>query len=90
MRPISLRSLAGAAVTATLLMSMSLATVAAHSQTVNPNGAGDGFTKPISNPWAIAHCRAASPLHVAETSGGVVAFSPAIAFDNCEPGTGGD
>jgi hypothetical protein len=57
---------------------------------VDPNGNGAGFTKPISNPWAMAHCQAASPLHVAETSGGVVAFNPAIAFENCVPGTRGD
>lgn len=76
------------AIAATLL-ALSTATVAAHSQTVDPNGNGDGFTKPISNPWAMAHCQAASPLHIAETSNGVVQFNPARPFDNCVPGTRG-
>ena len=71
------------------LVALSTATAAAHSQTVNPNGNGDGFTKPISNAWAMAHCQAASPLHIAETSGGVVQFNPARPFDNCVPGTRG-
>lgn len=74
---------------AATLVALSTATVAAHSQTVNPNGNGEGFTKPISKPWAMAHCQAAAPLHIAETSNGVVQFNPAIAFDNCVPGTRG-
>jgi hypothetical protein len=90
MRSMTLRSLARAAAGAAIILSMSVASVAAHGQTVDPNGNGEGFTKPISNPWAMAHCQAASPLHVHETSGGVVAFNPAIAFDNCVPGTRGD
>ena len=75
---------------AATLVALSTATVAAHSQTINPNGNGDGFTKPISNPWAMAHCQAESPLHIAETSNGVVQFNPARPFDNCVPGTRGD
>ena len=50
--------------------------VAAHSQTVNPNGQGDGFVKPISNPWAQAHCHAQAPAVVFEASDGVVKFTP--------------
>lgn len=87
---LSIRALARAAATATLLLSMSVATAAAHTQTVDPTGNGDGFTKPISNPWAMAHCQAASPVIVADASGGVVQFNPARAFDNCVPGTRGN
>jgi hypothetical protein len=83
------RSIARAAAVAMMLVALSAAGVAAHSQTVTPSGNGDGFTKPISNPWAMAHCKAASPLLVAGASGGVVQFNPAQAFDNCEPGTRG-
>jgi hypothetical protein len=71
------------AIAATLL-ALSTATVAAHSQTVNPNGNGDGFTKPISNAWAQAHCNAQSPSIVADRSNGVVAFNPAGALP-CPP-----
>jgi len=81
------RLLGRAAVTATMLLALGAGSVAAHSQTVDPNGNGEGFTKPISNPWAMAHCMAASPLHVDETSNGVVSFNPGRAFDNCVPGT---
>jgi hypothetical protein len=90
MRTLTPRVLARALAAAAIIATMSVASVAAHSQTVDPNGNGAGFTKPISNPWAMAHCKAASPLHVDETSGGVVAFSPGIAFENCVPGTRGD
>ena len=90
MRSMTARILARALAAAVIVGAMSVASVAAHSQTVNPNGNGEGFTKPISNPWAMAHCKAASPLHVDETSGGVVAFNPGIAFENCVPGTRGD
>lgn len=58
------------------MLALSATAVAAHSQTVNPNGSGDGFTKPISNPWAQAHCHAASPSLVFGASNGVVAFNP--------------
>lgn len=85
------RNLLGrAALTATMLVALGTGVVTAHTQTVDPNGNGDGFTKPISNRWAMAHCMAASPLHVAETSNGVVAFNPARAFENCVPGTRGN
>lgn len=79
-----------ALVVAIAMLVLGTAAVAAHSQTVTPNGNGDGFTKPISNPWAMAHCQAASPLHVAQTSNGVVQFNPARPFDNCVPGTRGN
>lgn len=85
----ALRPLATALVTATMLVAMSVAVTSAHSQTVDPNGHGDGFTKPISNPWAMAHCQAASPLLIADASKGVVQFTPARSFDNCVPGTRG-
>lgn len=87
MRSPTLRTAATAAASAALLLAMSVASAAAHTQTVNPNGNGDGFTKPISKPWAVAHCQAASPLHIAQTSGGVVQFNLPIAYDNCVPGT---
>jgi hypothetical protein len=59
---------------------LAVSSVAAHSQTVNPNGNGDGFVKPISNPWAQAHCHAQAPAVVFEASDGVVRFSPAGAL----------
>jgi hypothetical protein len=65
---------------ALMVLAFSAATAAAHSQTVTPNGNGEGFTKPISNPWAQAHCHAAAPAIVADRSGGVVQFSPAAAL----------
>lgn len=86
----TLRPIARAVLTATMLVALGAGSVAAHTQTVNPNGNGEGFTKPISRPWAMAHCQAASPLHVDETSNGVVAFNPGRAFDNCVPGTRGN
>jgi hypothetical protein len=70
-----------------MLFALGAGGVSAHTQSVDPNGNGEGFTKPISNSWAMAHCKAASPLHVHEASNGVVAFNPARAFDNCVPGT---
>ncbi len=73
----------------TMLLALGATSVAAHTQTVDPNGNGEGFTKPISNPWAMAHCQAASPLIIAERSNGVVQFNPPNEFDNCVPGTRG-
>lgn len=63
-----------------VLLALSTGTVAAHTQTVDPNGNGGGFTKPISNPWAQAHCNAQSPSIVAERSNGVVRFNPPAAL----------
>jgi hypothetical protein len=87
----AIRHLVHATATAMIALALSAGVVAAHSQTVDPNGNGDGFTKPISNPWAMAHCQAASPLIIAERSNGVVQFNPPQEFTNCVPGTrGGD
>lgn len=84
----TIRRAAGAAAA---MLALSAGAAAAHSQTVDPNGSGDGFVnRPISRPWAMAHCQAASPLLVADASGGVVQFNPARAFDNCVPGTRGN
>lgn len=86
----TLRPVIRALLAATMVLALSATAAAAHRQTVDPNGNGDGFTKPISNPWAMAHCRAASPLLVADASNGVVQFTPARAFDDCVPGTRGN
>lgn len=87
---IAARALVRAAATATILLALGATTVAAHGQTVDPNGNGEGFTKPISRPWAMAHCQAASPLLVDAASNGVVDFNPSIAFEGCVPGTRGN
>ncbi|MEW5992234.1 MAG: hypothetical protein AB1736_12930 [Chloroflexota bacterium] len=65
---------------ASLLALPSAGSALAHSQSVNPMGNGEGFTGPISNPWAQAHCHAASPGIVGEASNGVVQFLPATAL----------
>lgn len=57
-----------AAVVATMVLALGAGAVGAHTQTVDPNGNGDGFTKGISNPWAKAHCHAASPAVLAEVN----------------------
>lgn len=59
---------------------LGVGSVAAHSQTIDPIGEGAGFTKPISNRWAQAHCRAEAPAVVYEASNGVVAFNPPTAL----------
>jgi len=76
----ALSRLAAALLAATMLLALGAATAAGHSQTVTPNGNGDGFTRPISKPWAQAHCHAGSPAIVAERSNGVVQFLPASAL----------
>ena len=48
----SINRLARAAGLAIMVLALSAATAAAHTQTVTPNGNGEGFTQPISNPWA--------------------------------------
>ena len=53
--------------------------VAAHSHTVDPNGNGEGFTKPVSKPWAQAHCNAQSPEVLAEVNAASW-FNPAAAL----------
>jgi hypothetical protein len=77
---ISLKRLADAVLAASMLLALGVTSVAAHSQTVSPNGKGDGFTKPISNPFAQAHCNSSAPEVVATASNGVVTFSPAAAL----------
>jgi hypothetical protein len=69
-------ALLGASLLALLIAGSALA----HTQTVNPNGNGEGFTKPISKAWAQAHCHAASPALVSEASNGVVQCLPAAAL----------
>ena len=76
----SLKRAARAMLAATMLLALGATSVAAHSQTVDPNGNGTGFTKPISNPWAQAHCNSSAPEVVATASKGVVRFSPAAAL----------
>jgi len=84
------RLVARAAVVATMLLALGAGSIAAHTQTVTPNGNGEGRTnEPVSRPWAMAHCQAASPLIIADRSGGVVQFNPPMEFDNCVPGTRG-
>jgi len=52
-----------------------------HSQVVQPPSQDTPVVSgPISNPWAQAHCHAASPAIVADASNGVVSFSPAAAL----------
>jgi hypothetical protein len=76
----STRRLAWALLGSIMLLGLGTAQVAAHSQTVDPNGNGDGFTKPISNAWAQAHCNSSAPAVVADASNGVVRFNPAAAL----------
>jgi len=78
-----------ALMTATVMFALSAAGAAAHTQTVTPNGNGDGFTKPIANPWAMAHCVSAAPFVAAESSGGIVQFNPPLNFTNCDAGVRG-
>ena len=53
----------------------------AHSQVVQPPSQDTPVVSgPISNPWAQAHCHAASPAIVADASNGVVRFTPAAAL----------
>jgi hypothetical protein len=69
--------LLGASLLATATMSTISAGVAgAHTHTVDPQGNGAGFTKPISNPWAQAHCKAQAPIVHAEVDA-ASSFNPA-------------
>jgi hypothetical protein len=70
-----------ATLAASLLALLVAGSALAHTQTVDPKGNSEGFTRPISNPWAQAHCNAASPALIYEASNGVVQFLPAGAFD---------
>ncbi len=74
---------------ATMLLALSAAGVAAHTQTVTPNGNGAGFTTGIAKPWALAHCVSQAPFTAAESSGGVVQFNPPLSFTNCDAGVRG-
>ncbi len=84
------RSLFLLVATLALLAAMA-APVAAHRQTVTPPGqdAPVILNDPISNPWAMAHCKAAAPFVTAVSSDGVVQFNPPTAFTDCVPGTRG-
>jgi hypothetical protein len=63
------------------LLVLSFGGVLGHSQTVTPPGIGEAVVQgPISNPWAQAHCTAAAPGVVADSSNGVVQFLPAAAL----------
>lgn len=70
------RTITRAASIATILLALAAGSASAHQLTVDPNGNGDGFTRPISRAWAQAHCNAESPSIVADRSNGVVAFPP--------------
>lgn len=76
----SIRRFVHALLCASLLALLIAGSALAHTQTVNPNGNGEGFTKPISKAWAQAHCHAASPALVSEASNGVVQFLPTAAL----------
>jgi hypothetical protein len=82
--------LARAVAMALLLVALTAGAVSAHGQTVDPNGNRTGFTKPISNPWARAHCHAQSPLVLATTAAHAAnSFSPAGALPcPTDPGEG--
>jgi len=66
---------------ASMLTLLSATALLAHSQVVTPPGRGEAVVSgPISNPWAQAHCNAASPALIADRSNGVVQFLPASAL----------
>jgi len=66
---------------AVVVLALSAGGLLAHSQTVTPPGRGEAVVSgPISNPWAQAHCNAASPAIVTDASNGVVRFMPAAAL----------
>jgi hypothetical protein len=68
-------------VLASMLILMSASALLAHSQVVTPPGRDVPVVSgPISNPWAQAHCNAASPGIIADRSNGVVQFLPAAAL----------
>ena len=59
--------------------------VAAHTQTVNPNGGDAGWVnEPIARPWVQGHCHAQAPAVVGAASDGVVSFFPA-GYRECSP-----
>lgn len=71
----------GALFMAIALMLVAAGGVLAHAQVVTPRGWDDPVVSgPISNPWAQAHCNAASPAIIADRSNQVVQFLPAAAL----------
>lgn len=87
-----LRSTLAATVIAAGLVLAGPVAATAHTQTVDPPGqAGPTVSGPISQPWAQAHCSAASPGIVHEASNGVVTFLPAHWPGDCPavPNPGG-
>lgn len=77
----SIQRFVQAMLAASLFTMVTAGSALAHTQTVDPKGNGEGFTnRPISRPWAQAHCHAASPALVGEASKGVVQFLPAAAL----------
>ncbi|WP_206447745.1 hypothetical protein [Agrococcus sp. KRD186] len=87
-----IRKILAAAAIATGLVLAGPLTANAHSQTVDPPGdIGPTVTGPISQPWAQAHCSAASPGVVHEASNGVVTFLPMVWPGDCPavPNPGG-
>jgi hypothetical protein len=67
--------------TALLLAAAVAGPAAAHSQTVLPPPKDAPVVSgPISKAWGQAHCNAAAPAIVADSSNGVVSFRPAAAL----------
>jgi len=75
------RGSVAAVIGAIATMVLAVGAVAAHGQTVDPNGAGAGFTRPISKVWAQAHCHAQAPMVVSEASAGVNVTTPSDASE---------
>ncbi|HEX5590736.1 MAG TPA: hypothetical protein VFX65_10640 [Candidatus Limnocylindrales bacterium] len=82
MRPSStIRRVLAATAGASLLLIALAGSTLAHSQVVQPPSMDAPVVAgPISNPWAQAHCHAASPAIVDDASNGVVAFRPGAAL----------
>lgn len=77
----SIKKLAVSLLLASMLSLLSAGALLAHSQVVTPPGRDVPVVSgPISNPWAQAHCNAASPAIIADRSKGVVQFLPAAAL----------
>lgn len=73
------RSIRLAAAAAGFLLALSVPAVSAHTHVVQPPSQDDPVvSQPISNPWAQAHCNAASPAIVVVASNGVNRFNPGI------------
>lgn len=73
--------LARPALMAMLALALSVSAVAAHGQTIDPNGNAETRVKPVSRPWAQAHCHAAAPQILDTTASHAAnAFTPATAL----------